>query len=71
MLMMKRLPYLLKGLLTVLKESPVQTGTYIKISTKESQEIRKSHMVEGNITAPCTILFKKPLFSSFPPACHF
>jgi hypothetical protein len=44
----------------VLKESPALAGNFIKISTKESQEIWKSHMVVGSRTAPLHKKFRKP-----------
>jgi hypothetical protein len=45
---------------------PVQTGTYIKISTEESQAIRKSNMVGGKEQPPFANLQLCPMPSSLP-----
>jgi hypothetical protein len=60
-------PACTEGTSEVLKESPAPAGTYIKISTKESQEIRKSHMVRGNRTTPLHKAVQKPPPFLFPP----
>jgi hypothetical protein len=50
----------------VLRESPALAGTFIKILTKETQEIRKSHMV-GAVEQPhCTKSRKLCFFSPLP-----